>query len=118
MNWKKEGYKVDQFVFIVINNIFINNTRTTEGKVTYVGTKNLNITTSGGVNIKMKNGENRWHDGLGDYYEVYKSKEEYEKLLIEKKDIYDLKNKIINLLNGVQNKELLKEIALKLEENK
>lgn len=118
MNWKKEGYKVDQFVFLTIRSMFVNDVRTTEGKVTYVGTKNLTIVTSGGLTIKMKNGENIWHNGIGDYYKVFKSKEEYEKILINQQDMDELREEIIDLLKATNSKKLLKEIVLKLKDNK
>ena len=84
INWKKEGYKVGEDVFIVDCFGYKDKKNFLIGKVLYVGTKNMKVSIKD-VNrerILLFNGS-RVVKGVfwNNYYCVYKSKEEYEQIL-------------------------------------
>ena len=79
MNWKKEGYKVGQEVYLVGKGMFTRDINYNEGIVIHAGTKTLKVKFKDSERIlEFKN--NKYSKGAtwGYGYYLYKSKEEYE----------------------------------------
>lgn len=109
-NWKKEGYEVGKEVCIVNNfGIYNQSSKIIEGKIVYVGTKRLKVAIPFGDKEKILdfNGK-RSVSGLlfGDYYFVYKDKEEYDKVIKEKEDIENARKYIKDNLNKLSLEKL------------
>lgn len=118
MNWKKEGYKVDQTAFLKISSYFIRDKeRYTDCKVIHAGTKHLKVVTSGGTVLKFS-GKKTTTDKYGECFEIYKSKEDYYSKMLDIETKFELKNKIIMLLDSVNDRKVFEDIILMLEEKK
>lgn len=98
LNWKKEGYKVGEEVCIVNNfGVYNQSSKIIEGIVVYTGTKRLKVSIKDGDKEKILDFNGRRSvNGLffGDYYLVYKSKDEYEKLVQEKEEMEEARKYI------------------------
>lgn len=95
INWKKEGYILGENVLIV-NKFGIYNQRQNliDGVVTYVGTKVLKVSIYNNENEKILtfNGRKSCSGAVfGDFYVVYKSKEDYDKEVLDREEMENLK---------------------------
>lgn len=116
VNWKKEGYQVGAEVCIVNKVGFCNPKEIfIKGKVVYAGTKRLKVLIPFGEKEKTLdfNGKRSVNGILfGDYYCVYKSKEEYDKLVADSEKAKELREYISDNLKKISLKDLeaLKEV--------
>ena len=94
INWKKEGYIVGEKVLIVNKfGIYNQKENTIDGVVTYVGTKILKVSIYGTENERILTFNGRRNCSgvvFGDFYAVYKSKEDYDKEVLDKKEMENL----------------------------
>lgn len=115
-NWRKEGYEVGKDVCVVNHfGVYSQSSKLIKGKVVYVGTKRLKVSIPFGDSEKILdfNGK-RSVSGLlfGDYYLVYKNKEEYEKEVKEKEDIEKARTFIKDNLNKLSLEKLNEIISI------
>lgn len=106
INWKSEGYKVGEEVCIVNRMGFYNPTeKHIVGKVVHSGTKILKVVVPFGENKEKTlvfNGKRSCNGVLfGDYYLVYKTIDEYNKVLDEKEKAENLRDYISKNLNNL-----------------
>jgi len=97
INWKKEGYKIGQTLFIFKKDYFTTNSNPyqTEVTVTYVGTKVLKVS-DGEREFEFK-GSKATSCGLwGMSYNLYNSREEFEQEQRDEAEKYELKAKLTN----------------------
>lgn len=108
-NWKKDGYKIGDEVFVVKVLGMSNDVTSMTGTVTYVGTKKLKVE----IKQKYKNSILEFDykgiargSSFGFYYYVYKSKEAY--LNETKKDDYinELRNSLSKKINSLSLEQL------------
>lgn len=105
MNWKKLGYKPKDKVCIVSRVVFSEEKTFLEGEVVHAGTKVLKVKLSDDETLSF---EKRYAGGrlAGLYYEVYKSKEEYEEIIKKKAHKKLLKEDIINKITHLSVEQL------------
>ena len=99
INWKKEGFKINDDVFLVIKGLFDNTEKYYKGKVSYIGTKILKVRIQEKEvfkEIKFNGTKNK--RSFDEVYIVYKSLNEYVELTKKEKNKTELKNSIINKL--------------------
>lgn len=101
MNWKKEGYVVGEEVCLVFKS-YGGKVEFLTGKVTHVGTKILKVLK--GENREFKfTGRNSVNGVLwGDTYYVYKTKEEYEKIVLENEKTEELRKKLTEKIGELE----------------
>lgn len=101
LNWKKNGYELGQEVCVVYKVGFYNPKEVfIVGKITYVGTKRLKVVIPFGDNKEKTldfNGKRSVNGVLfGDYYMVYKTKEEYDEVVAHNEKAKELREYISN----------------------
>lgn len=118
INWKKEGYIVGDSVLIV-NKFGLYSQREIffDGVVTYVGTKILKVSignnkdkknlTFKGVSL-TSNGARDHSVSFGEFYTVYKSREAYDKEVLDRNKRGSLKNFILRNLSDLDLDTLIK----------
>lgn len=99
MNWKKEGYKVRQKVFIVRKGMFTRDIGYYTGTISHVGTKKLVIDIDSKMQLTFTNDRECTGNTWGNLYTFYNNKEEYEEELAKKKAKNDLIAEIKDNLN-------------------
>ena len=107
INWKKEGYKIGQTLFIFKKDYFTTNSNPyqTEVTVTHVGVKILKVT-DGEREFEFK-GSKTTNCGLwGICYQLYNSREEFEQEQRDEAEKYELKMKLSNSINNLSLEEL------------
>lgn len=110
-NWKKDGYKIGEKVFIVKTLGLSNSNEGMLGTVVYVGTKKLRVS----IQQKYKesilefdsNGYARG-SSFGYYYYVYKTEEEYINQIQKQKNLDSLKKELINKIESLSLEQLNK----------
>lgn len=109
VNWKKEGYKVNQEVFIVKHLGLSGDKKTLLGKATYVGTKNMKVSIIEGEKEKILefNGKrNAKGVCFGFYYTVYKTEAEYNQMVLDEEKSTELREYISKNLHLLSLREL------------
>lgn len=103
MNWKKEGWKVGQEVYLVVKGMFTRDIRYEKGIVKHVGTKLLKVNCEPKMQLTFSD-TNITKGNLASFsytYEVYKSEEDYKKCiskeLSRRVTIELIKDELINL---------------------
>lgn len=106
MNWKKEGYKIGQEVFLLRTCAFGMNTFMDKGTVAHVGTKLLKVNCSPKMQLTFR-GNNRCSGGLyGFMYYLYKSEEDYMREEKQEEIRKELENKVKKDIDKLTNEQL------------
>lgn len=106
MNWKKEGYKIGQEVFLLRVCAFGTNTVMDKGTVSHVGTKLLKVDCSPKMQLTFRE-SNRCSGGLyGVMYYLYKTKEDYMKEEKQAEIRKELENKVKKDIDKLTNEQL------------
>lgn len=109
LNWKKEGYKVGEYVYIVKNLGLSSNKLYLTGKAVYVGIKKMDVLVveNGKEKILKFNGMRNVNGYcFGYYYSVFKSEEEYNQMIYNEKKAMELREYISSNIKDVSLKEL------------
>ena len=109
VNWKKEGYKKDEEVFIAKHLGLSNEKKLMKGEVIYVGTKNMKVSVLEGEKEKILefNGERNAKGAcFGFYYTVYKTEAEYNQMVLDKEKSTELREYISKNLHLLSLREL------------
>lgn len=106
INWKKEGYIVGEEVCLVLK-YYSGKVEFLTGKVTHVGTKILKVLKGGNRELKFVDGNSVSGVLWGDIYYVYKTKEEYEKLVLKSEKTEELRKKITEKIGELELEDLV-----------
>lgn len=105
MNWKKENYKINDKVIIIIKRMYSNQDDIIDGTIVYVGTKILKVQTEKRL-IEFKAGRITSGGIFGLNFIVYKSIEEYKETTKKADDRYALRTKAGKVLHKLTNEQL------------
>ena len=107
MNWKKEGYKKDQKVFLVSKGMFTRDIHYYEGVIIHAGTKILKVKIDASERILEFKNSTYTSGALWGYgYYLYKSEEVYKNEIIETTYKNELLEKVKNSLSKLTNEQL------------
>lgn len=108
MNWKKEGYKVGQEVFLVRKGMFTRDISYNTGTISHVGTKKMKINIDSKIQLTFTDSKECVGYTWGNLYTFYDSKKEYLEEVDKTKAKNDLIAKIKDNLNKLNMDKLNK----------